>query len=201
MPTSKRSIPTPAVQRLSPKTFMTNAALLYRFRIDLSDVDRGVYEQLDFRVSLHPSESVGYMLTRVLAYALNYEDGIQFSAMGLGDPDGPAILIPGNNGNVDLWIEIGNPSAKKLHRASKAVNRLKVYTHKNPRGIFEEAESREIHRAAEIEIYAFPQAFLERLGTDLPRDVRWQVLHHERLLTVSGADKNEQVELTRLQLS
>lgn len=43
---------------------------LYRFRIDLSDVTRGTYETLDFRLAQHPSESAAFLLTRMLAYAL-----------------------------------------------------------------------------------------------------------------------------------
>ena len=46
---------------------MALGATVHRFQIDLSDVDRGVYEALDLRVARHPSESVPYLLTRTLA--------------------------------------------------------------------------------------------------------------------------------------
>jgi uncharacterized protein YaeQ len=69
---------------------MALASTLYRFRIDLSDVDRGVYETLDFRIAQHPSETTTYLLTRVLAYALNTQPGLEFSSGGLSDPDAPA---------------------------------------------------------------------------------------------------------------
>jgi len=45
-------------------------ATIYRLQIELSDVDRGVYESLDLRLARHPSESMPYLLTRALAYAL-----------------------------------------------------------------------------------------------------------------------------------
>ncbi len=51
---------------------MSQGTVLYRFRLHLSDVDRSVYEELDFRLALHPSESLAFLLTRMLAYALNY---------------------------------------------------------------------------------------------------------------------------------
>src|ERR1700722_14698215 len=54
------------------KVTMANLATLYRFKLSVSDVDRGVYEDLDFRVPMHPSENAAYLLSRVLAYALNY---------------------------------------------------------------------------------------------------------------------------------
>ena len=164
-------------------------------------MDRGVYEQLDFRTAKHPSESDAYLLTRVLAYALNYQDGIEFSSGGLSDPDGPAVFVNGVNGEIALWIEIGNPSAKKLHRASKASDQVKVYTYKDPANILREVQAEKVHRVEEIEVISFAPVFLERLAKDLPRDIRWQVLHHEGVLTVGAGEKSEQTEIQRLRLT
>jgi len=58
-------------------------ATLYTFDIDLADADRAVYESLALRVARHPSESEEYLVTRVLAYALELTEGIAFSAGGL----------------------------------------------------------------------------------------------------------------------
>lgn len=174
---------------------------LYRFRIDLSDIDRGVYQQLDFRVAKHPSESDLYLLTRVLAYLLQYEPGIEFSKAGLGDPDGPAMLRTDERGGIDLWIEIGNPSAKKMHRASKASARVKVYTYKDPQMIVREALTSKIYQVEQIEVFPIDSDFLERLAKDLPRDVRWQVLRHDGLLSVSVGEHSEQTEIKSLMLS
>ncbi len=51
---------------------MAETATVYQFTIDLADMDRGVYETLALRVARHPSETVEYMLVRVLAYCLEY---------------------------------------------------------------------------------------------------------------------------------
>src|SRR5215472_10630289 len=61
---------------------MALTATMYRFRVTLSDVDRAVYENLDFRVARHPSESGRYLVTRTLAYCLSFEEGIAFSKGG-----------------------------------------------------------------------------------------------------------------------
>lgn len=174
---------------------MSQATVLYRFRIDLSDVDRGVYDQLDFRLALHPSESHLYFLTRVLAYSLNAQEGLQFSASGLSEPDGPTIFLNGSNGRNELWIEIGNPSVKKMHKAAKASPLVKIYTYKEAQLIINEGRSQQIHNAEKIQIFAFDPKFLERLAKDLPRDVRWSVLHNDRLLTVSTGQHSEETEI------
>src|SRR5258707_1232333 len=97
---------------------MAQLATLYRFRIELSDVDRGVYQPLDFRVAMHPSESPLFLVTRILAFALNTQEGLEFTPTGLSDPDEPCLRIANPRGGLSLWIEIGNPSARKLHKAA-----------------------------------------------------------------------------------
>ena len=98
---------------------------VYHFDVQLSDVDRGVYEALSLRVARHPSETEEYLVTRVLAYALEYAEGIAFSK-GLADPDEPAIVVRDLTGAVQVWIEIGAPDAERLHKASKASPRVVV---------------------------------------------------------------------------
>ncbi len=179
---------------------MNVSTTLYRFRVDVSDVDRGFYESLDFRLAMHPSETTPYLLTRALAFCLNSQEGLEFSRAGLSDPEGPSISANHPNGRISLWIEIGNPSPRKLHKAAKASAQVKIYTYKDPEHILREAQSKEIHNSEKIEIYAFAPKFLEILGADLPRDVRWQLLHNDQLLTISSGEKSEQTEIVKLSL-
>ena len=75
-------------------------------------MDRNVYETLDLRVALHPSEAVDHMLVRVLAYCLEFTEGLEFSK-GLDDPDTPALWARDLTGRLTHWIEVGLPSAEK----------------------------------------------------------------------------------------
>ena len=86
---------------------MALTATLYSFDVALSHVDRGVYEQLAIKAACHPSESEEYLLTRVLAYCLEYTEGIAFSKGGIADPDEPAITVKDLTGAWKSWIEIG----------------------------------------------------------------------------------------------
>ncbi|MFZ3231592.1 MAG: YaeQ family protein [Pseudobdellovibrio sp.] len=174
---------------------MSVATVLYRFRIDMSDIDRGYYNKLDFRLALHPSESILYFLTRALAFALSADDDLEFSSAGLNDPEGPTVFIKEPSGHISLWIEIGNPSIKKLHKASKAASVVKVYTYKDAQLIINEGQTQQVHNAQAIQIYAFDPKFLERLAKNLPRDIRWSVIHNERILTVSSGNESEETEI------
>lgn len=150
---------------------MALSSTVYHFDIDLSDVDRGVYETLALKVAKHPSEADDYMLTRVLAYCLEHCDGIAF-AKGLEDATEPAVWARDYDGRLTLWVEVGMPDAEKLHRASKAADRVAIYTHRDPVMLKRNLAGAAIFRASDIPIYAFDRAFMGWLETRLDRRVR-----------------------------
>jgi uncharacterized protein YaeQ len=57
---------------------MALGSTVFVFEIDLSDADRQVYERLSLRVARHPSESDEFLVARVLAFCLEYREGIEF---------------------------------------------------------------------------------------------------------------------------
>lgn len=178
---------------------MSKGSTLYRFRISLSDVDRSAYEELDFRVSMHSSETEQFLLTRILAYALNFEDGLEFS-QGLANPDEPAIRMLGTNGEIVKWIDIGNPTPKRLHKASKASRSVRIYTYKDPEGLIREVAGEDIHRAGEIEVYSIPHKFLDTLIPLLERDNEWGVIHSDGELTINIGEDSYATSIGRHQL-
>src|SRR5687768_11035084 len=111
---------------------MALGATVYNLDIDLADSDRGVYETLALRVARHPSESDEYLIARVLAYCVEYAEGIEFSRGGLSDPDEPPIAVRDLTGALRAWIDVGTPDAARLHKASKLCPRVAVYTQKDP---------------------------------------------------------------------
>lgn len=151
---------------------MALTATVSTFEIALSDVDRHVYETLSLKVARHPSESEAYLWTRVLAYCLEYTEGIAFSKGGLSDPDEPAVLVRDLTGTITAWIELGAPDAARLHKASKAAPRVALYTHKEPRILLRGYEGQRIHRAEEIDIFAVDRELLAALEERLDKRVK-----------------------------
>lgn len=174
---------------------MSQGAVLYRFRLDLSDVERSVYDTLDFRMALHASESMPFLLTRMLGYALNVEPGLNFSAKGLAEPEEPCISSDDPRGGKDLWIEIGNPSTRRLHKAAKAAKRVKVYTYKNAELLRREIQQDKVHNADKIEIFSLSPEFLTELESVLDRDNEWAILRDQSSLMVTVGEDTFNGEL------
>lgn len=174
---------------------MAQTATIYNFDIDLSDVDRGVYEQLSLRVACQPSETSEYLLTRVLAYCLEYTEGISFGK-GLAEPGEPALTVRDLSGSLQVWVEIGSPDASRLHKASQACRRVVVYTHKEPRHVLPQLVGERIHRAEAIEFYALDREMLAGLVAHLDRRMAFSlsVSDAHLYLTVGGITLEGAVE-------
>jgi uncharacterized protein YaeQ len=144
-------------------------ATIYTADIDLADHDRGVYETLALRLARHPSESDEYLVTRLLAYALEYTDGIAFSSGGLSSPDQPAIAVRDLTGTLQASVEIGWPDAARLHRAAKAAPRVCVYPHKDVTQWLRRLDGEHMHRAEAIVVRAIDGHLIAALVARLDR--------------------------------
>src|ERR1700723_406457 len=147
---------------------MALGATIYVFRSDLADSDRGVYQPLELRVARHPSETEEHLWTRVLAYCLEYTEGISFSN-GLFEPDEPTIAVRDLTGALRAWIDVGAPEAARLHRASKAAPRVAVYTHKDAGQLAARLSMERIHRVEALELYALDRHWLADLAAKIGR--------------------------------
>ena len=170
---------------------MALTATIYTFDIQLSDVDRNVYETLAIRAACQPSETAEHLVTRVLAYCLEYREGIAFSR-GIAEADTPAVFVKDLTGTLLTWIDIGAPDAARLHKASKAASRVAVYTHRDADRLVEQLSGQKIHRAAAIDVRGFDREMLASIVEHLDRRNTWTVsMTEEHLYITIGTDTIE----------
>jgi len=160
---------------------MAIGSTIYNFEISLSDTTRDVYESLTLRAARHSSESLEFLLCRVLAYCLEYKENLEFSK-GLDDPEMPAIWARDLTGSITDWIEIGTPSAEKLHKAAKSSNRVAVYTHKNPSITLGLLSGQKIYNSDKMLLYSFEPKFIAELSTQAAKTNKWELALSEGTL-------------------
>jgi len=170
---------------------MAAGATIHTFEVQLADMDRGVYEQFTVRAARHPSETEAYLVTRLLAYCLEYQEGIAFSE-GISSTDEPAVLVRDLTGKLLAWIEVGAPDAARLHTGSKAAERTVVYTHRDPAKVAAPWAGARIHRADEIVLHSFDPGFI---------DAAVAALQRRNSLTLTVTERELYVELNDVHLS
>jgi uncharacterized protein YaeQ len=174
---------------------MALGATMFRFVVDVSDVDRQVYTTDEFAMARHPSETDASMITRVLAWALEFADGIQFGR-GVAFPDEPALQIPDDRGGILRWIEVGAPAAARVHKAAKSAATVAIYSHRPPDIVYGGLRGERIHHPEHIDILLFPQTFMTALEQALERRNTWSITRNEGVVYVTVGDRT--IECTPL---
>ena len=178
---------------------MALTSTIHHFSLQLSDVDRGVYEQFELKLARHPSETAAFMLVRLLAYCLEYREGIALSE-GVAAVDEPAVLVRDLTGRITAWIEVGAPDVERLHRGSKLAGVAAVYTHRDPVPLLAQYAGRKLHRAEEIPLYDFDPAFLEAVAAAIERrnEMSLSVTERQLYLELNGKHYTSAVGERRL---
>ncbi len=179
---------------------MALTATMFHLQIELADVDRGVYAPIDLRLAQHPSESPRYMLTRALAYCLCFTEGIAFSKAGIASTDDPPISVRDPTGLLLEWIDVGAPSAERLHRATKAARSVSLYTHTPLVQLQREAGTKAIHKVETIAVWRFEPAFLDALADKLGRNSKVELTRTDGSLYVALGGETIEGTLTRCSL-
>lgn len=168
---------------------MALSATLYRFHLELADIDRNVYESLDLRVARHPSEDDERMVVRVLARLVAHADGLEFGR-GLSNVEEPTLWVKGAGDSIETWIDVGTPTAERLHRAAKLAREVRVFSHKPASALRKAWSQRSIHRAEAIGLTHLAPEFVAELARDLPRSMTWYVTIQEGALIVSDGARS-----------
>ncbi len=168
---------------------------VHHFVVELSDVDRGVYESLAFKVARHATEPDEYFLTRVLAYCLEFAEGLTISP-GLAEPGEPALAVRDLTGALQVWIDVGAPDALRLHKAGKSAGRVAVYTHRDPAPLVRQWAGERIFRSEALELYAVDRALLAALVPHLDRRMQFALSVSDRhlFITLDGRTLDGAVE-------
>jgi uncharacterized protein YaeQ len=178
---------------------MALGATIHVFKIDLADADRGVYRPLELRLARHPSETEDHLLTRVVAYCLEYAEGIAFSN-GLFDSDQPTIAVRDLTGALRVWIDVGAPEAARLHRAAKLAPRVAIYTNKDAELLAARLRAERIHRVEEMELYAVDRDWLASVAAHLTRRMEFTLTVAEQHLYLSLGEETLAGVIERVQI-
>jgi uncharacterized protein YaeQ len=146
---------------------------IYKFNIALSDLDRQVYDSLALTVARHPSETAERMLARVLAYCFNAQQGLEF-CKGLSEQNEPDLWLHGLDGSLLLWIEVGEPAADRIRKASRQAAAVKVYCFNSKADTWWELNRQEV-APLKAAIFQLPWPPITAIAAQLERTTDWSV--------------------------
>jgi uncharacterized protein YaeQ len=177
---------------------MALPSTIYRANIQLSDIDRGVYETLQTTVARHPSETEERLVARLLAYSLFYEEQLQFTK-GVSAGDDPDLWVKGPDGRVLIWIEVGLPDAERVIKASRHAERVVLIASGKTLQTWEQLHLPKLEGVTNLVVVSFDQVFINCLVSQLDRSINWSITITDGTLYINvGSETFETILLQRI---
>lgn len=172
---------------------MALQATPYKVELNLTDLDRGVYETLRFTVARHPSETEERLAVRLIAYGLWYHEELAFGR-GLSDVDEPALWEKSLDDRVLHWIEVGQPDAERITWCSRRCERFSLLAYGSLR-VWQTKVLDSVRNLKNINVVAVGQEALEELARDLPRSISWTLMISDGSLFITDERGQHDVPL------
>ena len=174
---------------------MALKSTIFKAELAVSDMDRPYYGSHTLTIAQHPSENDARMMVRLLAFACEATETLTFTR-GLDDPDEPDLWDRTLTGDIEHWIDLGQPDETRLKRASARADRVTVYT-------YQAASAREwwkgiagkAGKLRNLTVYNVPQDAVDALAGMAQRAMRLSVTIQDGEIWVSDDDRS--VQLTR----
>jgi len=166
---------------------MARNATIYRVQLELSHVDRDVYAELQLTVARHPSETMERTIVRLLAYGLRYDQGLEFGR-GVSATDEPDLWRREGDGRVIEWIEVGQPDAKRLIKASRQSGRCQLFVFGDGARRWKKAQLDEMKVPDNLGVAYLEDAFVDSLAAAADRQIRWSMTVAESTIFLTTGD-------------
>lgn len=178
---------------------MALKSTIFKAELSVSDMDRPYYGSHALTIAKHPSENDARMMVRLLAFACTASETLAFSR-GLDEPDEPDLWEKSLTGDIEHWVDLGQPDETRLKRAAARARRVTVFT-------YQAASAREwwkgiagkAGKLRNVTIYTIPNDAVESLAGMARRAMRLSVTIQDGEIWVSDDERNVLVTLETLQ--
>lgn len=146
---------------------------IYKLNIALADLNRNYYDTLNLTLAQHPSETLERMMVRVLAYCINAQEYLTFTK-GISEADEPDLWVRTLDGQLALWIDVGEPAFDRIKKASRLASAVKVYSFNSKSNIWW-SQGREKFGALKVSVFQLPWKDIQALAALAQRTMEWTV--------------------------
>jgi uncharacterized protein YaeQ len=177
---------------------MALKATIFKAELGVSDIDRGVYGTYPLTIARHPSETDERMMVRVLAFALNVHERLEFGK-GISNEDEPALWRRDLTGAVEQWIDVGLPEERLLRRACGKASEVILYTY-GGRGVdvWWQANERDLNKLDRLSVFDVSSEASRELALMAARSMALNVTIQEGQAFFSDEARVVSIELRSL---
>lgn len=157
---------------------MAKGSRILRLSLEISDLDRHVYETLNLTLDLHPSESLQRLTSRLLAMALNYQPGLAFGR-GISTAEDATLWLRDEQERVLQWIEVGQVDPQRMQKICRRAELAKLYTFSTQAPRWWQQHGQEFLGLSNLEVYYLDADLIEAVSQHLDGRPKLQLITQE----------------------
>jgi len=173
---------------------MAIKSTIFKVELEVTDMDRNHYQDYQLTIARHPSENDERMMVRVLAFALNAHEFLQFTK-GLSTDDEPDIWQKSLSDEIELWIDLGQPDEKRIRRACGRAKKVIIYTYQQGSSkAWWQQQQRKLERFKNLSVVNFSDDAVRALGLMVKRAMHLQCTVQDGSLWLSNGEQAVEVQ-------
>jgi uncharacterized protein YaeQ len=176
---------------------MALKATIHKAEIIISDMDRGYYHTHALTLAQHPSETLERLMLRIVVFALHASEQLGFTR-GLSAVDEPELWQKSATGDIELWIDLGEPDERRLRQACGRARQVLLYTYGRSSEIWWQGMQKKITRLKNLRILRIAPSTLIELSKLHDRNMQLQVTVQDNQLWLSSGDQCVLIEAEQL---
>ncbi|HEX4763889.1 MAG TPA: YaeQ family protein [Usitatibacter sp.] len=151
---------------------MALKSTIFKAELQVSDLDRNHFATHSLTIARHPSETDERMMVRLLAFALNADERLEFGR-GLSAEDEPDLVKRDLTGAIELWIDVGLPDEREIRKAAGRAKAVKVYVYGGRgAGLWWAQNEAALARTGNVSVFEIPESVADSVSALAARNMR-----------------------------
>lgn len=177
---------------------MAAGSSIYKASINLANLNTNYYEDLSLTIAMHPSENEVRMMYRLLAYLYSAHERLEF-ADGLGNPDLPDIWQKDLRGDIEHWVDLGQPDEKRIKKASSRSEKVSIFTYTPSKALtwFDKIKSK-VKTNKKLNIYHFTEIENGPIEILAKRSLNLSCVIEDKHIYLSNDDIRVQIDIEKV---
>ncbi len=173
---------------------MALKATIQKAQLEISDMDRGYYATHALTLAQHPSETSERLMVRLLAFALHADERLEFGA-GLSSEGEPDLWRKSLTGEIELWIDLGQPDEQRIRKACGRARQVVVVTYSGRSAdIWWDRIAPSLARSKNLTVIDIPATHVPALAALAGRNMQLQCLIQEGEVQLMDAQTSVTVQ-------
>ncbi len=155
---------------------MALKATVVKAELQLSDLDRHHYATYPLTLAQHPSETDQRLMVRLVAFALFASERLEFGK-GLSAEDEPDLWRRDYTGEIEQWIDLGQPDESRIRKACGRARRVIVVNYAGRAAdLWWDKQSAALMRLGNLTVIDIDAEAVEALAAMIQRTMRFNAL-------------------------